>query len=375
MELYVYDSGMNMLGILEEITSLIWTRRYWECGDFKLLVPFNSTHNQLLQTGNIIIKHGDNEAAEILYASISKNLEGFEVIEAQGKFLTHWLSKRIVTAPLSNVTAKPQAIIRRMVDENCISSIESRRLPDFSLADDAIIPGDDITYTSEEYVNLLDASVDIAQGSKIGFKTLTDRATGLHTFSVYKGRDYTAENTEGNPPCIFSQEYDNVLEQEYTKSTEKYRSVAYVTGEEREDETSELVIVNDSLTGLDRNELYVSASDIKQTYTDDDDTEITLTDEEYRQALVDRGNEKLQQYPISQAFSSDINASANLVYREDFDLGDRVTCINKTWNVRIDARITEIEESYEVDGEGLEITFGESIPSLYKQIKNMAKGG
>ena len=375
MELYVYDSGMNMLGILEEITSLIWTRRYWECGDFKLLVPFNSTHNQLLQTGNIIIKHGDNEAAEILYTSISKNLEGFEVIEAQGKFLTHWLSKRIVTEPLSNVTAKPQAIIRRMVAENCISSIESRRLPDFSLADDDVIPGDDITYTSEEYVNLLDASVDIAQGSKIGFKTLTDRATGLHTFSVYKGRDYTAENTEGNPPCIFSQEYDNVLEQEYTKSTEKYRSVAYVTGEEREDETSELVIVNDSLTGLDRNELYVSASDIKQTYTDDDDTEITLTDEEYRQALVDRGNEKLQQYPISQAFSSDINASANLVYREDFDLGDRVTCINKTWNVRIDARITEIAESYEVDGERLEITFGESIPSLYKQIKNMAKGG
>ena len=83
----------------------------------------------------------------------------------------------------------------------------------------------------------------------------------------------------------------------------------------------------------------------------------------------------MEKFTISQAFSSEINSAANLTYREDFDLGDRVTCINKTWNVRIDARITEISETYELKGEGLEITFGESIPSLYKQIKNMAKGG
>ena len=375
MELYVYDSEMNMLGILEEITSLVWTRRYWDCGDFKLLVPFNSTHNQLLQTGNIIIKHGDDEAAEIKYVSISKNLEGYEVIEAQGKFLTTWLSKRIVTTPLVNVVARAQEIIRRLVDENCITSSLSRRLPSFSLASESLIAGDNITYNSEEYVNLLDAVIDVAQGSKIGFKVITDRSTGLHTFHVFKGRDYTADNTAGNPPCIFSQEYDNVLEQEYTKSTEKYCSTAYVTGEEREDESQELVIVNDANTGLDRNELYVAANDIKQTYKDDEDVEHTLTDEEYRQALTDRGNEKLEQFTISQAFSSEINSAANLTYREDFDLGDRVTCINKTWNVRIDARITEISETYELKGEGLEITFGESIPSLYKQIKNMAKGG
>ena len=54
-----------MLGVIEEITSLLWTRKYWEPGNFKLLVPFNDTHNQLLKEDNIIIKHGDTEAAEI----------------------------------------------------------------------------------------------------------------------------------------------------------------------------------------------------------------------------------------------------------------------------------------------------------------------
>ena len=166
-----------------------------------------------------------------------------------------------------------------------------------------------------------------------------------------------------------------MLEQEYTKSTEKHKTTAYVTGEETEDKAPVLVIVNGENSGLARKELYVSAGDIKQTYKDDDDKEITLTDAEYESALAARGGEKLEQYLISQAFSSEINVGANLIYRKDFDLGDRVTCVNKTWNVRIDARITEISEIYEVDGEGLEITFGESIPSIYKQIKSMATGG
>ena len=55
MELYIYDAEMNMLGIVEQITSLIWTRRYWDCGEFKLLVPFNDAHNRLLQAENIVI--------------------------------------------------------------------------------------------------------------------------------------------------------------------------------------------------------------------------------------------------------------------------------------------------------------------------------
>lgn len=374
MQLYVYSPQMEMLGVIEEITSLLWTRKHWEPGEFKLLVPFNDTHNQLLKEDNLIIKHGDTEAAEIKFVDISKNLEGFEVIEVQGKFITQWISKRLIVKQLVNVLATAQNHIRRIVDENCITTSAKRQLPNLSLADDMTIEGEEILYTSEILDNALDAITDLAQGSKIGYRVNTDRSTGLHTFSTYKGVDCTENNSAGNPPCIFSQEYDNVLGQEYTKSTEKYRNTAYVTGETREDESFETVIVNDENAGLNRNELYVSGGDIKQTYTDENDKEVTMSFDEYCRALRDRGAEKLKQYPISQSFSSRINVGANLVYRKDFDLGDRVTCFNKKWNVRIDARITEVTEGYEVKGESLEIVFGEAIPSLYKQIKTMTGG-
>ena len=37
MELYVYSSDMELQGIVEKIASLIWTRRYWSCGEFNFL--------------------------------------------------------------------------------------------------------------------------------------------------------------------------------------------------------------------------------------------------------------------------------------------------------------------------------------------------
>ena len=34
MELYIYDRDMILHGVIDEINSLIWTRRYWSAGEF-----------------------------------------------------------------------------------------------------------------------------------------------------------------------------------------------------------------------------------------------------------------------------------------------------------------------------------------------------
>ena len=55
------------------------------------------------------------------------------------------------------------------------------------------------------------------------------------------------------------------------------------------------------------------------------------------------------------------------------DLGDRVTCINKNWKIKINVRITEVSEVYQQGEESLEITFGESLPALIDKIRQIAK--
>ena len=374
MELYVYSSEMELQGIVEKIASLIWTRRYWSCGEFKLLVPFTEEHSRMLVKNNIIMKRGDDEAAQIRYVSITKNSQGLEEIEVQGKFLIAWIGKRIIKKQIiTNDTT--QNILYRIVRENVTNPADTvRKIPDVSIADDdADTESGVIDYTSEQYTNAQLAAETAAKAAKLGIRMRTDARTGAHVFSVYEGRDLTAGNTAGNAPCIFSQEFDNIVEQEYTNSVENLKTTAFVGGEEKEGVARKVAEVGGSAAGLAREEVFINATDIVQEYEDDDGEQVTLTDTEYLALLSARGAEELEQYAETLSFGSKINTFANLIYRTDYDLGDRVTCVNKRWGIRIDVRITEIAETYQNNVEEIDITFGESLPALLTQIRQITK--
>lgn len=374
MELYVYSSEMELQGIVEKIASLIWTRRYWSCGEFKLLVPFTEEHSRMLVKNNIIMKRGDDEAAQIRYVSITKNSQGLEEIEVQGKFLITWIGKRIIKKQIiTNDTT--QNILYRIVRENVTNPADTaRKIPDVSIAtDDEDTESGVIDYTSEQYTNAQLAAETAAKAAKLGIRMRTDARTGAHVFSVYEGRDLTAGNTAGNAPCIFSQEFDNIVEQEYTNSVENLKTTAFVGGEEKEGVARKVAEVGGSAAGLAREEVFINATDIVQEYEDDDGEQITLTDAEYLALLSARGAEELEQYAETLSFGSKINTFANLIYRTDYDLGDRVTCVNKRWGIRIDVRITEIAETYQNNVEEIDITFGESLPALLTQIRQITK--
>lgn len=373
VELYVYSRDMTLQGIVEKISSLIWTRRYWSCGEFKLLVPFTEEHARLLVKENIIIKRGGNEAAEIRYIHITKNSQGMEEIEVQGKFLLSWIGKRILTTQIITKDTT-QNILYAIVKQTCTNAGAARNIPNFSISTtDADTGSGQIDYTSEQYANAQLAAETAAKAAKLGIRVLTNARTGKHTFSVYEGRDLTAGNTAGNAPCIFSQEFDNIVEQEYTNSVENLKTTAYVGGEEKEGVTRKVAEVGGSSTGLSRDEVFINATDIVQEYENESGQTVTLTTAQYLALLSARGVEELEQYAETLAFGSKINTNANLKYGTDYDLGDRVTCINKRWNVRIDVRITEIAETYETSGEEIDITFGESLPALLTQIRQITK--
>lgn len=374
MELYVYSSEMELQGNVEKIASLIWTRRYWSCGEFKLLVPFTEEHSRMLVKNNIIMKRGDDEAAQIRYVSITKNSQGLEEIEVQGKFLIAWIGKRIIKKQIiTNDTT--QNILYRIVRENVTNPADTaRKIPDVSIAtDDEDTESGVIDYTSEQYTNAQLAAETAAKAAKLGIRMRTDARTGAHVFSVYEGRDLTAGNTAGNAPCIFSQEFDNIVEQEYTNSVENLKTTAFVGGEEKEGVARKVAEVGGSAAGLAREEVFINATDIVQEYEDDDGTQVSLTDAEYLALLSARGAEELEQYAETLSFGSKINTFANLIYRTDYDLGDRVTCVNKRWGIRIDVRITEIAETYQNNVEEIDITFGESLPALLTQIRQITK--
>ena len=131
--------------------------------------------------------------------------------------------------------------------------------------------------------------------------------------------------------------------------------------------------VGDGSSGLDREEVFVNATDITKVYRDASDTEITRTDAEYLECLQERGYSELAQYAETLNFASRINPNANLEYRRDFDLGDRVTCLDRQWGIKINVRVTEVTETYQKNGKEIEITFGESLPTLIARIRKASR--
>ena len=372
MLLEVFDKYMNPKGVIEMYDTLIWTRRFFSYGEFKLLVPCTDKHASLLTKDSIIMKDddSDNEAGQIRNIRTAFNNKGEEIIEVQGKFLARWIGKRLLLKQLV-MEDTAQAILTQIVTKTIIGpEASSRVIPDLSIAAMGDLGSAVIDYSCEAGTNALTACEAVAKTAGLGFRIFTDPDAGLHYFEVYGGRDLTEENGV-NDPCIFSFELDNMFEQEYEYSNENHRSTAYVAGENVEGQATKIAIAGDAAQGLDRDETWVNASGIKQTYTEDGQ-QITLTDQEYIDLLSQRGEEELAQYGEIISLLNKVKPVSNLVYKTDYDIGDIVTCENLRWEVKADVRITEVSETYTEKGEDIDIQFGESITTI---IDKIAKAG
>lgn len=367
MELYVFDKNLNFLGILESYSSLIWRRKYSKCGEFELHCSLTPDTLNLLKRGNIIWKNDDQEAGYIEYRNLRQDREGNEVLVIKGKFLTGYLGRRVIWGT-ENLNTTSENTIRELVNKNAINPVNiDRKIELMAL-------GEVGNYTQEtniqvSYKNLLETVEEIANISELGIRTLLGIENKQMLLDIYEGLDRTASNGV-NPPAIFSKEFENILEQEYTDSLNNYKNTALVAGE-GEGIAREFISIEEG-TGLDRIELFVDARDLQSTKTvNDEDVPIPIS--EYREMLEDRGRSKLSEYKEIKTFNSKINLNSNLEYGSDFNLGDIVTCTSKKWGVTIDTRITEVEEIYESTGKQVNVVFGNNIPTLIDKIKQVVR--
>lgn len=384
VELKVYDRELTPLGVVDEIASLLWKPTYWSEGtvtDLQLLVPLTQNNSKLLVKSNIVVLHDGGpeytdetghwrRAVQIKYRRITTDEEGAEQIEIQGYFLKKWLSKRVILNKIV-MTGTEQEKINRIVTENHGSGAAARRkLPQFTILEQNKIGGNITNYANEDFI---DAGYEVysrALAGKLGYDILVNEKTRQYGFWLYKGKNLTSGNVDGNPPSIFSSEFDNVNEQEYTESDEGKKNVMYVMGAADDSGTIPWVEVDQGGEGLDRDEIRIDKSDISRTYMENE-VEVTIPEEDYLTMLEAAGISGLEDYGETLSFTAIINTAGNLKYREDFNVGDRVTCIERRWGIRIDVRITAVCISYQEGFKEIEVTLGESLPTLIQQIRKV----
>lgn len=359
MELYIFDREVDFKGILEGYTSLIWRRRYSKHGDFELHCALTFENLELLKKGNVIWKNDDEEAGYIQYRNLNINNDGDEVLVVQGKFLTGYLNRRFIWGT-ENLNSTSELAIRTLINNNATNPSDTdRKLSLMALSE---VKGyTQTTNMQTSYANLLDKVEEIANTSELGIRTILDLTNKKIVFDIYEGLDRTSGNGV-NAPAIFSREFENVLNQEYTESDNNFRNLALIAGEG--EGTARVLETVGAGTDLDRYEVFIDARDLQKE---------EMTDLEYKAKLIERGNTKLAEYKDIQAFDSKINLNSNLEYKVDFNLGDKVTCVSKAWGMTIDTRITEIEEVYESSGKQVNVVFGDNMPTLIDKLKEVIK--
>lgn len=385
MELKVFSKTLEPEGIVDEVISTIWQPTYWQegaCDDCKILAPVTANNNKLLVKGNIVVLHGEpaeysdehgewRRAMQITYRYITKDETGAEQIEVQGCFLKQWLSKRVLYTA-QNMSGTNQNIITRLISENIGEQAETpRRFAQFEILAQQDLGGSVVEYAATYGAGLSEVIYDRALSGKLGYDILVNERSKLYGFWLYKGLDMSSNNAAGNTPCIFSRDFDNVTEQDYTESIENVKNVCLCSSAPDANEAIYYLEVDDEKqTGIDRAEFFIDLSSISWT-TGEGEAQKTISYDEYAQLMATEASAKLADYGETINFESSINTSKNLQYKRDFNVGDIVTTIEKNWGIRIDARITQISETWQDGKHTLTVTFGDSLPTLLNKIKKV----
>ena len=340
----IIDRDFNFLGQIDNYESLIMTKKWHGIGSLELHLHENTTHAEQLQKENIIFTR-PNKAYVILHREIN-SVDGKLIVK--GLELKSYLARWLVFPPEEQAYYRVNSNAETIMKEYVQATLDRKSITSIVVAPNQN-RGIKTVYQSR-YKNLADELEKLSLASGLGWNIVLDLDNKQFVFEIYEGQDRTA-NQSILPPAIFSIEYDNIAEQTLIDSRMDYANIAVVAGQ-GEGVDRKIEIVGDIDKGLDSFEIFVDARDI-----------------ENEEELPVRGGQKLAEVQEVFTFDSRVSVDKNLIYEEDFELGDIVTIQNKKWNVTADRRITEATEIYESDGFKLDIVFGESIPTIKDVIK------
>lgn len=378
--------------------SLQMTRSFSTYGTMELVVNKYVEGSEHLQKGNIVFLYNRlDEAYVIRQRSISMTEDGKKsedwVIVAE--HIKSWFSQRITIPPQGEaqdiVKGKAETVLAHYIRVNAENPPDSKRkIPNLRVINNPNPVGVEFEWGSR-YKNLAEELAEISFLTNVGWNVIVNYKEKTYDVVFYEGKDVTYSQ-KILPSVIFSPHLGSLGEMSYTESDLNYSNMAYVAaygeGAERR-----VLAHRDNVTGFDRYELFVDARDISNVEDEKPNgEEIPRPDEAIVKDLKLRGDTRLaereQEEYIEGASSLGIPASVwlqymrdpstipvdgNIVYIRDFDLGYKVTIMNRDWGLSTDAYLTEVKEIYENGRIVIEPVFGKERLSLVDIIKENEK--
>lgn len=355
MEIRIYSPELKFLGVIENQTSLIWTRKYYEPGNFELHAPITKRNLLLLAAGNIIAKRDavasiiDGEQVLYTEAGIIGEVENEETndkneITRKGHFLSYYFDRTLIESTMNfNGTIEDGMREIAMRDKKTPLVILGKRNGFTETISFQATMKNKNTYLSK-----------LARAGVTGFRLRPDFKKKELYFETYQGVNRTTKQGV-NSRVIFSETYNNLNNAIYKYNEENLRNCAIVGGQGEGSARTYVTVYStaEEPQGRDLRQIFVDAKDVSSE---------GLTQEEYLEALRQRGYDTLNEKIATESFECETEAEINFTYKVNYDLGDIVTVKKKGWNIEIDQRITELQEVYEYGGMYVVPTLGDALP-------------
>ena len=197
--LYVFNDKIELLGVIDEFISLRWRRKYYEAGEFELVVAPYAKNLELLKKGSIIIRKNYTEAAIIdtkEYDDDGHNIE----LSVSGRFLSYLLHRRIVKKRIvfsGDILEGEKEILNHITPLSDQFEIEP-----------TIFDSDHVEFQCV-YKNVYDHFVDLSKLSNTGFRIVPNVDQKVYRFENFKGNNRTKDQDKNERYC-FSKENSNV---------------------------------------------------------------------------------------------------------------------------------------------------------------------
>lgn len=363
MELYILDKSFKTVAVIDQYSSLIWTRRYWDVGDFEIYLPADSSLLEYLQIGFYVFREDCECVMIIEHIEIKTDAENGNYFTISGRSAENILSYRVVANAGDFAADTPSALCCFLINLEAKGMAAKYADREIDIIKDTYgIDQEKSKYWNTfRYQNLLDAIFSLCKQYEFSFKfMLTDEKDGFD-FVCYKGIDRTLGQTE-NPPVIFSPKYYNLINSQYVLDAENDETMAFIAGEGEGADRSVIwthktwnsADEHNFPKQLDRREIFVDARDLRMKK--DDGTYCTPA--EYGILLRQRGKEKLFETGIIEGLSGEVDTTLQFIYRRDWDLGDLVSVENE-YGMTATARILEVIEVDDESGYKVTPTFSE----------------
>lgn len=351
MELYILDSRLRRIEVIDQFESLIWTERWGDIGDFELIIHSTPDRRRRLVADTMFATNESDRVMVVETVENSRNSDGLATLSVTGRTIEKILDDRVATEGFAGLTDKPEWVLtgtpgniaRHIFQKICVEGILSPADIIPFITDGTLYPVNSITEPDQvitmefPIASVYESIKDICDIHSLGYRLVRNLDASELYFDIYTGSDRTTQQSS-LAPVVFSPNLDNLQDIKELSSVATYKNVAYVISKNG----TEVVYANGvdpSATGFKRRVMVVDANDIDEA----------ITGPELQTMLINKGLEELAKNRSVYAFDGEIPQTSSYLYGIHYHLGDIVEMRTEE-GVTNNMRVTE--QIFVSDAEG-----------------------